>query len=257
MKPRHVRGGWTRFSANQPALIGVAILLGLFLLAAAGPLVVGTDANAIDLRPEMHFAAPSRLHPFGTDDAGRDWFARALQGARVSLCVAVAGTVVSVTVGSLVGILAGYFGGVVDTVLMRAVDVMLSLPMFFAVLIAQALLTPSTWHLVWVLGLSSWMRVARILRSEVLVVGASEYLVASEALGARAHERIWRHVLPNVAGPIIVAATLAVGHAILSEAALSYLGMGVPLPKRRGETCLSAGSAACDSRHGSSFFQAR
>ncbi len=221
---------WGRFVRNRLAAVSLVMLLGLFLAAAFAPVLAPSDPNAIDLRPEMNLAPPSWAHPFGTDDSGRDWFARALYGARVSLAVAFAAMAISITIGTVVGSLAGYFGGFVDTVLMRSVEVLLSLPLFFLILIAQALLTPSIVNLMWVIGVTTWMNVSRIVRAEVMAIGATDYMQAAEAIGVPHARRITRHVLPNAAGPIIVAATLSVAFAILTEAALSYLGLGVPLP---------------------------
>ncbi len=219
-----------RFVRNRLAAASLVVLVVLFLAAAFAPVIAPADPNAIDLRPEMNLATPSLAHPFGTDDSGRDWFARALYGARVSLSVAFAAMVISTTIGTLVGSTAGYFGGAVDTVLMRLVEVLLSLPLFFLILIAQALLTPSILNLTWVIGVTTWMNVSRIVRAEVMAISATDYLQAAEAIGVPHGRRILRHVLPNAAGPIIVAATLSIAYAILTEAALSYLGLGVPLP---------------------------
>lgn len=221
---------WARFVRNRLSAASLVVLLVLFLAAAFAPLIAPSDPNAIDLREEMNLAAPSLEHPFGTDDSGRDWFSRALYGARVSLAVAFAAMLISTTIGTVVGSLAGYFGGTVDTLLMRLVEVLLSLPLFFLILIAQALLTPSIFNLMWVIGVTTWMNVSRIVRAEVMAIRATEYLHAAEAIGVPHARRIVRHVLPNATGPIIVAATLSVAYAILTEAALSYLGLGVPLP---------------------------
>ncbi|MEA2585824.1 MAG: peptide/nickel transport system permease protein [Thermomicrobiales bacterium] len=221
---------WARFVRNRLSAASLVVLLVLLLGAAFAPLIAPSDPNAIDLRREMNLAAPSLAHPFGTDDSGRDWFSRALYGARVSLAVAFAAMLISTTIGTVVGSLAGYFGGTVDTVLMRLVEVLLSLPLFFLILIAQALLTPSIVNLMWVIGVTTWMNVSRIVRAEVMAIRETEYLQAAEAIGVPHRRRILRHVLPNATGPIIVAATLSVAYAILTEAALSYLGLGVPLP---------------------------
>lgn len=221
---------WARFVRNRLSAASLVVLVVLILAAAFAPLIVPRGPNAIDLSREMHLAAPSLAHPFGTDDSGRDWFSRALYGARVSLAVAFAAMLISTTIGTVVGSLAGYFGGAADTVLMRLVEVLLSLPLFFLILIAQALLTPSIFNLMWVIGVTTWMNVSRIVRAEVMAISATEYVQAAEAIGVSHRRRILRHVLPNATGPIIVAATLSVAYAILTEAALSYLGLGVPLP---------------------------
>ena len=215
---------------NRLSAISLVVLCVLLIFAIFAPVIAPSDPNAIDLREEMIQAPPSLHHPFGTDDSGRDWFSRALYGARVSLAVAFAAMLISTTIGTIVGSTAGYFGGKIDNILMRLVEVLLSLPLFFLILIAQALLTPSIVNLMWVIGVTTWMNVSRIVRAEVMAIGATEYLQAAEAIGVSHRRRIFRHVLPNATGPIIVAATLSVAYAILTEAALSYLGLGVPLP---------------------------
>lgn len=221
---------WARFARNRLAVAGLVVLVLLVLAAVFAPLITTSGPNQIDLRREMVLASPSLAHPFGTDDSGRDWFARAIYGARVSLAVAFAAMLISTTIGTIVGSIAGYFGGFVDNVLMRGVEVLLSLPLFFLILIAQVLLTPSIVNLMWVIGVTTWMNVSRIVRAEVMAISSTDYLQAAEAIGVPHRQRIVRHVLPNATGPIIVAATLSVAYAILTEAALSYLGLGVPLP---------------------------
>ena len=222
---------WRQFRRNYPAVTGAVVLLLLSVIAAAAPWIAPYDPNAIDLSPQANLAAPSRAHLFGTDDSGRDWLSRAIYGARVSLSVAMAAMLISISLGTAVGALSGFLGGWVDIVLMRLVEVLLSLPLFLVVLIAQSLLPPSIFTLVWVIGLTSWMRVSRVVRGEVMAVRAMEYTEAARAVGVGHGRMLVRHILPNTSGPIIVAATLTIGYAILTEAALSYLGLGVPLPE--------------------------
>lgn len=221
---------WRQFRHNRVALAGAIVLLILISAAVAAPLLAPYDPNAIDLRREANLAPPSATFLFGTDDSGRDWFSRALYGARISISVAVAAMLISITLGTAVGALAGFAGGWTDTILMRFVEVLLSLPLFFVILIAQSLLPPSILTLICVIGLTSWMNVSRVVRGEVMVVRAADYTTAAQSVGVGRTRLLLRHLLPNAAGPIIVAATLTIGYAILTEAALSYLGLGVPLP---------------------------
>jgi len=199
----------------------------LLLAAALGaPLLAPYPPDAIDLaRIEV---PPGAGHPFGTDRLGRDVLTLVLFGARVSLAVGVAATAVAVVVGVGLGAVAGYHGGRVDAALMRLVDLMLAMPAFFLLVTLQALLTPSVGSLIAAVALVGWMRVARIVRGEFLTLRQREFTEAALALGVPSGRLIWRHLLPNAAGPIVVAATLGVADAILIESALSFLGLGVP-----------------------------
>jgi peptide/nickel transport system permease protein len=174
---------------------------------------------------------PSALHPLGTDDRGRDVAARMVHGARVSLSVGFVAVGIYTIIGVLLGALAGYFGGTIDTIISRLIEVMLTFPTFFLILVITGLLERIT--LVWimgVIGITGWPRLARLVRGEVMRVKAMEFITASQALGVRPARIIARHVLPNAIGPVLVAATFGVASAILTEAALSFLGFGTPPP---------------------------
>jgi peptide/nickel transport system permease protein len=221
---------WRSFKRNRLALAGLIVLVLLVTSAIAAPLITTGKPNEADLRPEMNMQAPSWDHWFGTDDAGRDWFTRSLYGARVSLMVGFFAMAISILIGTSWGLVSGFFGGIIDTVMMRIVEVLLSLPLFFMILIAQSLLRPSMWNLTWVIGVTTWMNVSRIVRAEAMSIKTTDYLDAANAIGVPPMRRITRYILPNIIGSVIVAATLSIAYAILTEAALSYLGLGVPLP---------------------------
>jgi peptide/nickel transport system permease protein len=221
---------WRRFKQNRLALAGLIVLIVLVGSAILAPLITTGSPNTADLRPEMSLVSPGADHLFGTDDAGRDWFTRSLYGARVSLMVGFFAMAISILIGTTFGCISGFFGGIVDTIMMRLVEVLLSLPLFFLILIAQSLLRPSMWNLTWVIGVTTWMNVSRIVRAETLSIKTTDYLEAANAIGVPPVRRMIRYVLPNIIGSIIVAATLSIAYAILTEAALSYLGLGVPLP---------------------------
>ena len=199
--------------------------------AVLAPWLTPYDPSEIDLREGHVLLSPSWEHPFGTDESGRDWLARALYGARVSLAVGAGAMSFAVLVGTVVGVVAGYFRGVVDAILMRGVDTMLALPLLFVLLAAQSILEPSTGQLVFLIGLTAWMNVARVVRAETMRVTSLDFVEAAVALGASDVRCVLRHVLPNLFPAIGVAASLSVAHAILAEAALSYLGLGVPPPE--------------------------
>lgn len=179
---------------------------------------------------ESQTLAPSWQHPFGADDLGRDIFSRSLYGARISLTVGFIAVIIAVVIGTIVGALAGYYGGWLDNLVMRFVDIMLAFPTIFLILAIQAMLTPSIINVMVVIGLTSWMGVARLVRGEYLRIRELAYVEAARAIGCSNFRIIWRHILPNASGPIIVAATLGMAGAVLTESALSFLGMGVQPP---------------------------
>ncbi|MFH1386821.1 MAG: ABC transporter permease [bacterium] len=203
-------------------------ILGLFIvLAVIAPLIVPYSPDDII---EKEIQGPSLRHFFGTDDLGRDLFSRALYGARISLTVGLVAVIISVLIGTLFGALSGFYGGWLDALIMRGVDVMLAFPSIFLILAVQAMLTPNIYNVMVVIGLTSWMGVARLVRGEFLRIRELSYVEAARAIGCSDLRIILRHILPNASGPIIVAGTLGMAGAILTESALSFLGLGVQPP---------------------------
>jgi peptide/nickel transport system permease protein len=219
---------WRSFRANRVALISAAFLGVAALLAVFAPLVALRSPDEIDLM--MRLTGPSAVHPLGTDETGRDVWARLLFGARVSLLVASTAMLIGISIGTLVGALAGYFGGWTDAVLMRMTDGMLVVPTFFLALIILAVFGASLVNVVVVIGLTQWMVVARVVRGEVLRTRPQEFVTAARGIGAGDTRIILRHVLPQALPSITVAASLGVANAILTESALSYLGLGIRAP---------------------------
>jgi peptide/nickel transport system permease protein len=213
---------------NRLALGAGACLLCLYLLAALGPAIAPYPPNAVDIRA-VH-QRPNAAHRLGTDESGRDVLSRVIVGARASLTVGLIAMLVAISIGVVVGGLAGYFGRLLDAVLMRVTDGLLAIPTFFLALIVVAVFRPTFLNLILVIGGTSWMTAARVVRSEVLRFRARDFVLAARALGAGDARILWRHVLPNVLSPVIVAATLGIGHVIVLEAGLSYLGFGVQQP---------------------------
>ena len=222
---------WRRFRRNRIALLGLAIVIILVLAAILAPLLSHYEPNKIDTSIMGTPQAPSFVHLFGTDVDGRDYFARMLFGARISLEVGFSAMIIAVTFGTFYGAVSGYFGGWVDAVLMRFVDMMLSFPTFFLILAVEALTNNfSIIVIMLIIGLLSWMSVARLVRGQILSLRERDYIAAAKAVGAPDGRIMWRHLMPNALAPVIVAATLAIGNNILTESALSYLGLGVQPP---------------------------
>jgi peptide/nickel transport system permease protein len=221
---------WDLFRRNRLACIGLGFLTILGLSALFAPLVAPYDPNAIDLQPEGVLQPPSWAHPFGTEELGRDGFSRALFGARISLAVGFIATAVAVSLGVLIGATAGMAGGWVDSVLMRSVDILLSVPLFFLIMISQIIFPPSIYTIMIIIGIASWMDVSRLTRGEFLNLRASEFVTSATVVGMGSGRIAWRHVLPNASGPIIVAATLRIAEAIILESTLSFIGLGIQPP---------------------------
>ncbi len=217
-----------RFVRHRAAVIGLAILLLLILIAVIGPYLTPYAPNNLDLRAIRR--PPSAAHPFGTDTVGYDVFSRFVYGARTSLIVGFAAVIVSVTIGTVAGIVGGFYGGVADQVLGRVTDTLLSLPPLLLVAIFVAVIGPSVESVILVIALLTWPRIARLVRGQVLVLREAEFITSARVVGADDRSLIVRHVLPNVLGPLSVAASYYMAQAILLEAALSFLGLGVRPP---------------------------
>jgi peptide/nickel transport system permease protein len=218
-----------RFRAHRPAMVGLFVLAALALLSAAAPLVSPYDPEKTALL--LIWEAPSAAHPFGTDGLGRDLATRILYGGRVSLAVGLLAVTVAVSVGTLVGMVAGYYGRWVDGVLMRFVDMMYSFPRLFLLILFGVIFKGMTLGvIVIVLGLLSWMTTSRLVRASFLALKHREFVEAARCIGASDWRIILRHILPNSLAPIIVAATLGVAGAIIAESTLSFLGLGIQPP---------------------------
>lgn len=228
---------WQRLRRNRMAMAGGAIVLFMFALAAAA--AFWKDPAAIDIT--LALLPPSWQHPLGTDDLGRDVLARILHGARISLLVGFVAVGIATLIGIVLGALAGYYGRWTDSVIMRFVDIMLCFPTFFLILAVIAFLEPSIWNIMIIIGLTGWMGVARLVRAEFLSLRERDFVQAARALGASDGRIIFRHLLPNALSPVLVSATLGVAGAILTESALSFLGIGVQPPTPSWGNMLIAG----------------
>lgn len=214
---------------NNKLAVAASLFIFLILLSALfAPLIAPHKPMAID--SESILASPSRDHFFGTDRLGRDIFSRIIYGSRISLSIGFIAVGIAVLIGIFFGAMAGFYGGKLDAILMRFVDLMLCFPTIFLILAVIALLEPSILNIMVVIGLTSWMGIARLVRAQVLTLKERDFIAASKVMGAKDTWIVFRHLIPNAIGPVLVSATLGVGGAILIESALSFLGIGVQPP---------------------------
>lgn len=227
---------WRRFRQHTPALLGMACIAVILLLTTFVPMI--TNYDPLTTNVDHIREAPSAEHIFGTDELGRDLFKRLWAGARISLLIGVATMAIAVAIGIVVGAVAGYYGGWIDNILMRLTDLMLTIPQLFLLLIFAQLLRATNdpvlsggpLPIIIIISVLSWMGIARLVRGEFLSLRSKDFVEASRALGATDARIIFQHILPNAASSIIVAATLRVGAAIITESTISFLGFGVQPP---------------------------
>ena len=217
-----------RFARNRMALAGLLVICGLFALSFLAGLVSPEDPDRPNLRARL--LPPGPGHVLGTDALGRDVLSRLIWGSRVSLKVGLVSVGLATAIGLFLGALAGFYGGFTDGLIMRFCDLMLCFPTMFLVLAVISLLEPSIWNVMVVIGLTSWMGVARLVRAEFISLKNRDFVLAARALGASDARLILRHLLPNALAPVLVSATLGVAGAILLESGLSFLGLGVQPP---------------------------
>ena len=218
----------SRLFRDKLAIAGLAIVLAFFALSVLTPYLAPYDPSAIDVNDIL--APPSHAHIFGTDELGRDVFTRMLYGAGISLKVGFVAVGIAVLIGALLGAISGYYGGLVDIVIMRFVDIMLCFPSFFLILAVIAFMEPSIFNIMAVIGLTSWMGITRLVRAEFLSLKERDFVLAEKAIGASHPRIIFVHILPNAMAPVLVSATLGIAAAVLTESALSFLGIGVQPP---------------------------
>ncbi len=217
-----------RFRRHKAAILAIIILFILAILCFLAPVIAPYKFGAIDLRSIRQ--APNPKHFFGTDDLGRDLFTRVLFGGRISLSIGIFTALVGTVFGSILGAVAGFYSGRIDNVLMRFTDIAYSIPTLPLIIILSSFSRSSIPVLILIIGLLSWMPTARVVRASVLSLRERDFISATRSLGASDMRIIFRHVLPNVLGPIVVGATLGVGGAIIVESSLSFLGLGVQPP---------------------------
>ena len=228
-----------RFRKNKNALFGLSIVLLLLMVAVLAPLL--SPSNPLEQNLMERIKGPSIKHLLGTDDLGRDLLSRIIYGSRISISVGFIAVFLMVSIGTTLGLISGYSGKMVDTIIMRVVDIVLCFPTFFLILIVIAFLEPNIHNVMVVIGITAWPGLCRLVRAEVLSVKERTYIHAAKVSGLPTTRILFIHILPNVIAPILVSATLGIGNAILVESGLSFLGLGVQPPTPSWGNILTSG----------------
>ncbi len=232
---------WRRLVKNKGAMIGMGFLIFLILAALLSPFIFNYETDVIGQNMSDRLMGPCGAHWFGTDEYGRDLFARVIYGARYSLAIGVGSVTIGLVVGTVLGSLAGFYGGPVDSLIMRAIDIFYSIPNILTAVVIVSLLGTSTVNLMIALAFSCASSFSRIVRASVMTIRDQEYVESSYAMGLPTWKIIAKHILPNCLSPIIVQITLLIGSTIISASSLSFLGIGVPAPAPEWGALLSAG----------------
>ena len=232
---------WHRLLQNKGAVIGMVFLAVLVLAAALSPVIFDYETDVIGQNISERLMHPGAAHPFGTDEVGRDLFARVIYGARYSLAIGVGAVLLGLCVGLVTGSLAGFYGGIIDSILMRAIDIFYSIPNIMTAVVIVSVLGTSTFNLIIALAFSCASSFGRIVRAQVMTIRDQEYVESSYAMGLPTWKIILKHILPNCLSPIIVQVTLLIGSTIISASSLSFLGIGIPAPSPEWGALLSAG----------------
>ena len=239
-RERRANSAWSKLRRNKTAMVGLVIVCVMIFIAVFAPLLSPYDPAAIS--PTEAFLKPGvDGHIFGTDNVGRDLLTRVFYGARVSLLVAFGGTVVAGIIGVLLGLVAGYFGGIVDTIIMRIMDGMLAFPYILLAIILMTVLGSGIFNVILAIGIGNVPSFARVVRGEVHIIKIEEYCYAARVIGVSNARMLFTHILPNTISPLIVYATLGIAGAIISEAALSFLGLGISEPTASWGSILQTG----------------
>ena len=232
---------WHRLLQNKGAVIGMVFLAVLVLAAALSPVIFDYETDVIGQNISERLMHPCAAHPFGTDEVGRDLFARVIYGARYSLAIGVGAVLLGLCVGLVTGSLAGFYGGIIDSILMRAIDIFSSIPNIMTAVVIVSVLGTSTFNLIIALAFACASSFGRIVRAQVMTIRDQEYVESSYAMGLPTWKIILKHILPNCLSPLIVQVTLLIGSTIISASSLSFLGIGIPAPSPEWGALLSAG----------------
>lgn len=232
---------WRRLKKNKGAMIGMGFLIALAVIAIASGFLFDYDTDVIGINPALKLQGPSRAHWFGTDNLGRDIFARVLYGARYSLIIGVGSVFIGLVIGVICGALAGYYGGLVDQIVMRSNDILYAVPNIMIAVVIVSLFGTSTLNLLLALCVTVATAFTRIARASVMTIRGQEYVEAAYAMGLPTWKVIAKHILPNCLSPIIVQITLSIGTTIIAASSLSFLGIGIPSPAPEWGAMLSEG----------------
>lgn len=232
---------WRRLIKNKGAIVGMTFLIVLILAAILSPIIFDYEVDVIGQNMKERLLAPCAAHWFGTDEFGRDLFARVVYGARYSLAIGIGSVLLGLVVGTILGSLAGFYGGMIDSLIMRGIDIFYSIPNIMTAVVIVSLLGTSTVNLMIALAFSCASSFSRIVRASVMTIRDQEYVESSYAMGLPTWKIIAKHILPNCLSPIIVQITLLIGTTIISASSLSFLGIGVPAPAPEWGALLSAG----------------
>ena len=219
---------WYRLQQNKLALVGLGIIVVMIILAIVGPMFSSYTYAEQDLMAANQ--GPSSAHWFGTDTLGRDLYTRVMYGARISLTIGFVAALINLVIGVIYGGVSGFFGGKVDRVMMGIVDILYGIPLLLYVILLMVVLEPGLTSIFIALGIAYWLTMDRIVRSQIIKIKKEEYVIAAQSMGIPSWRILWRHILPNCAGPIIITMTLAIPEAIFTEAFLSFIGLGVSAP---------------------------
>lgn len=219
---------WYRLQQNKLALVGLGIIVVMIILAIVGPMFSSYTYAEQDLMAANQ--GPSSAHWFGTDTLGRDLYTRVMYGARISLTIGFVAALINLVIGVIYGGVSGFFGGKVDRVMMGIVDILYGIPLLLYVILLMVVLEPGLTSIFIALGIAYWLTMARIVRSQIIKIKKEEYVIAAQSMGIPSWRIVWRHILPNCAGPIIITMTLAIPEAIFTEAFLSFIGLSVSAP---------------------------
>ena len=245
---------WRRLKKNKLAMIGLYVILLILLIALAGPWLSSLSYSDQDLMATNQ--SPSAEHWFGTDNLGRDLFIRVLYGARISLSIGIVASILNLTIGVIYGGIAGFFGGRIDKVMMNIVDILYGIPVLLYVILLMVVLEPGLINIFIALGIAYWLRMARIVRGQILSLKEQDYVLAARTLGAGNWRILFHHLIPNSMGPIIITMTLAIPEAIFTEAFLSFIGLGVAAPMASWGVLASEGITSLRSYPFQLFFPA-
>lgn len=245
---------WRRLKQNKAAMLGLFIIVFIIIVAVAGPWISPLSYSDQNLTAANQ--PPSAEHWFGTDNLGRDLFIRVLYGARISLAIGIVASCINLTIGVVYGGIAGFFGGRVDKIMMNIVDVLYGIPVLLYVILLMVILKPGLTNIFIALGIAYWLGMARIVRAQILSLKEQEYVLAARTVGADSWRILFRHLLPNSMGPIIITMTLAIPEAIFTEAFLSFIGLGVAAPMASWGVLASEGVTSLRSYPFQLFFPA-